>query len=568
MRDVEHGQDIIRRRIGPVAYRLRRIAAALAWATLSLVAVTLPAATAERSAMVIDANSGTVLYNSSGDAQRYPASLTKMMTLYMAFDLIEKGRLSYSDTIPITAQAAAQPPSKLGLEPGDRIVVRDAVRALVTKSANDIAVALAEHIGGSEANFARLMTKRARDIGMSKTTFKNASGLPNDEQTTTARDMLTLALRLQDDFPEHFKVFSTRAFSFKGSTHRNHNTLLYHYRGTDGIKTGYTRASGFNLVTSVHRDGRHLVAAVFGGSSAGSRNAEMRVLLDRSFARASNKRTRARSPQLIAKPMPAKRPARELAATPATPPSKPAPHATTAAAAVIAKPAPAARPVTPSPAADSMPPAPAADDISSKIAVARVRPVMLGTPAEGSIATQRNGAIVPAATGDSPIAMQDAAELEGRGRAPSTLHEQLANILAANRRPPVAAAVATAPEPPPYQLRGPVDAPEARPAQAPEEPAAKDRSGRVAPGGKGSGGNFVIQIGAFDSASEAERRLIQAKSTAARVLAGSSPVTEPVAKGDKQLYRARFAGFDSGAATAACIELRRHAIDCMVARVR
>lgn len=607
MSDVGRAGSVLCRRMeAAVASRLAPMLVALGVAIASGLCGVPPAVAAERSAMVIDANSGAVLYNSSGDEQRYPASLTKMMTLYLTFDLIEKGRLKYSDSIPISAQAAAQPPSKLGLQPGDGILVRDAVRALVTKSANDIAVALAEHIGGSEANFARLMTSKARAIGMSRSTFKNASGLPNDEQVTTARDMLTLALRLQDDFPEHYKVFATRSFAFKGASHRNHNTLLYHYRGTDGIKTGYTRMSGFNLVTSVHRDGRHLVAAVFGGNSAGSRNAEMRALLDCTFVRASPQRTRQRSPQLIAKPSPAKRPAVEVASAAKEKPAAPKPTFATAAAVAAAplagkppRPAVELRVAVAPPPAEVAPAAaapaaavPPADDITSKVAVARVRPLLMGNNADGRIATQSNGAIQPAGTAGAPLALAASQESASAiaaapGRPPSTLHEQLANILASNRREPAAA---TAPmqtatvEPPTFNLRGPVDAPEATtarvaeaaptamPARAGQPRAAAEAVPAVArpakPAGRAAGQDFLIQIGAYDSVDEAERKLKQARETAAGVLDGSAPMTEAVTKGDRKLYRARFAGFDSARATEACIELRRHSIDCMVAKSR
>ncbi len=263
-------------------------------------------AEAKHAAMVIDANTGQVLHAQAADEARFPASLTKMMTLYMAFELIDMGRLTYQSKIKISQEAASAAPSKLDLDPGEDITAIDAIKALVTKSANDIAIAIAEHIGGTEANFARLMTAKARQIGMKSTTFRNASGLPDPGQVTTARDMLTLALRLQDDFPRHYGLFATRAFTYNGGTHRNHNTLLGSYAGTDGIKTGYTRASGFNLVSSVRRDGRHVVAAVFGGSSAASRNAHMRLLLNRALTQASAEKTR--KPMLIAKPKLAPRP--------------------------------------------------------------------------------------------------------------------------------------------------------------------------------------------------------------------------------------------------------------------
>ncbi len=258
--------------------------------------------------MAIDANTGDVLHAQSADEPRYPASLTKMMTLYVTFGEIEAGRLTTDSRIRISEAAASVAPSKLELDPGSDIALIDAMKALVTKSANDIAVAIAERIAGSEEAFARLMTDRARQIGMRSTTFRNASGLPNDEQVTTARDMLTLALRLQDDYPKLYRLFSLKYFTYNGDTHRNHNSLLFHYAGTEGIKTGYTRASGFNLVTSVKRDGKHVVAAVFGGQTAGTRNAQMRAILTRVFAKASSVKTRKPAPMLIARPKPAPRP--------------------------------------------------------------------------------------------------------------------------------------------------------------------------------------------------------------------------------------------------------------------
>jgi D-alanyl-D-alanine carboxypeptidase len=191
----------------------------------------------------------------------------------------------------------------LELEPGEELTVLDAIKALVTKSANDVAVALAQQIAGSEVNFARLMTRKAREIGMAHTTFRNASGLPDPEQVTTPRDMLTLALHLQDDFPRHYTLFATRTFTYAGHTHRNHNTLLTRYRGTDGIKTGYTRASGFNLISSVRRDGKHVVGAVFGGETARSRNVRMQSLLNAALAKAStNGRGGPRRPRRAACP--------------------------------------------------------------------------------------------------------------------------------------------------------------------------------------------------------------------------------------------------------------------------
>lgn len=242
--------------------------------------------------MVIDGNTGQVLHAQAADETRYPASLTKMMTLYIAFELMEQGRMVPATRIKVSDEAAGTSPSKLGLPAGSDIALADALRAIVTKSANDMAVALAEHIAGSERKFAILMTRKARELGMTATTFKNAHGLPDGEQVTTARDMLTLALRLNDDFPKQYALFGLRAFSYNGKTHRNHNTMLGVYPGMDGLKTGYTTASGFNLVASVRRNGKYVVAAVFGGSTASARNAHMRTILDRALAKASTEQTR------------------------------------------------------------------------------------------------------------------------------------------------------------------------------------------------------------------------------------------------------------------------------------
>lgn len=292
---------------------------AIALACLLTLSATDLSHAAKHAAMAIDGNTGKVLYNNSGDELRHPASLTKMMTLYLVFELIEAGKLSYETRLRISSRAASQPPSKLGLQAGESIRVIDAIKALITKSANDVAYALAEHIGGSEAGFARMMTKKARAIGMSRTVFKNASGLPHDEQVTTARDMITLGLRLRDDFPQHFKLFSTRTFTFGGKTYRNHNKLLGQLHGVDGIKTGYIRASGFNLVTSIKRDGKYVVAAVFGGRTAQTRNAEMTSLIYKALKDASTQITR--KPMLVAHSKAAVHPAAP-ARRPATAPSR------------------------------------------------------------------------------------------------------------------------------------------------------------------------------------------------------------------------------------------------------
>jgi D-alanyl-D-alanine carboxypeptidase len=256
--------------------------------------------TGRHAVLVIDANTGRVLHERSADAERYPASLVKLMTLYMIFELLEAGRLTYQTKIRFSAKAAGAAPSKLGVEPGTEIALIDAIKALITKSANDVAVALAEHVAGSEARFAQMMTRKARQLGMKSTQFRNASGLPDDDQVTTARDMITLALRLQDDFPKHYPLFATRTFSWSGDTYKNHNTLLFNYKGIDGMKTGYIRASGFNVVASVRRGNKRVIAAYFGGNTAALRNAAVRAHLDAALAKASEKRTRRRAVPLVA----------------------------------------------------------------------------------------------------------------------------------------------------------------------------------------------------------------------------------------------------------------------------
>ncbi len=242
--------------------------------------------------MIIDANSGAVLHATNIDEPRFPASLAKMMTLYIVFDMIEKHRLSLDTKLVISAYDASAQPTKLGLKEGESIVLSDAIKAIVTASANDVARAIAENLAGDEEKFAKYMTWQAHKLGMKHTTFRNASGLPDSEQTTTARDYVTLSLHLYDDFPEHFKVFKTAYFNYGRARYRNHNGLLFNFQGSDGIKTGYTRVSGFNLAASVHRGGKHVIGVIFGGRSVGDRNQRMRALLTAGLAKGSTQRTR------------------------------------------------------------------------------------------------------------------------------------------------------------------------------------------------------------------------------------------------------------------------------------
>lgn len=597
-------------------YTVRRnwwvVIASLMGALVS-VALALPASAAEKAAaMVIDANTGRVLHDKAGSEPRYPASLTKMMTLYLAFEAIEAGRLQFSTPLTVSERAAAAAPSKLGLDAGSEIALRDAIKALIVKSANDMAIAIAEKISGSEEAFARLMTKRARQIGMRDTTFRNASGLPNPKQLTTARDMLTLAMRMQDDFPQHYRLFSTRSFSYGGKTYRTHNALLGRFPGVDGIKTGYTRASGFNLVSSYKAGGKYVVGAVFGGASAGVRDAHMRMLLARGIEQASTERTRKSTPQLIAEAKPAERPS-------PNPIKKPSPPA-------APKPAPVSVALEEPSATTDAPDAVVGGTERSapKIAIAKVKAVSVLASASSDEKVEANSlpvqetAATPAVpqraaplalatmtarpdfaalkaqlaarvasepteaeaglTSFAPVSVAPLAEMPARetetvvakpeslGRPPSTLQAQLASFAGEGNdrpnslggsaeKPALQAAVADIPAPMPV----PVSTGTSRDRPRNSSPASLSAASRVEPG-------FHVQIGVYSSTSDAERAMAAAKTKASHVLAASSPVAIPITKGEKQLYRARFAGFDSASAATACNELRRNGLDCFVAR--
>ena len=555
---------------------LRHFAAAAMALTMTLTAASQAVAQSRHAAMIIDANSGEVLHADKADEPRFPASLTKMMTLYMVFEQIEAGRLSMGTKIKISQEAASAQPTKLDLEPGEQITVADAVKALITKSANDMAIALAEAVAGSEHQFAELMTRKARAIGMRSTTFRNASGLPDPGQITTARDMLTLALHLQDDFPKYYPLFALRSFTYNGSTYRNHNTMLNSYDGIDGIKTGYTRMSGFNLVTSLRRGDKHLVGAVFGGTTAGTRNLTMRMLLTRGLMKASTRKTRKPQPVLVARARPASRPAQKVAAVE----PKPAPRPQIAAPAPQPRAAPAAIAVAqPEPA-----PAPeAAAEPQPAIEIAKVRPVMVAarvrrtafvippaaeplsnaqpTPEQVALEQPRQqtevavlrGSLAPpphqpvaAATHVQPAAPVSAPMLPARGLPPSTLQAQAASLAqpAPAAAPPQRMQQVAFATQAPSKLRGPDPANLPQPAPA--------------------AGGFHIQIGAYASSTEAERVLKETQAKAASLLRSASLVTAPVQKETRTLYRARFAGFNATAAASTCLELRRAQIDCFV----
>jgi D-alanyl-D-alanine carboxypeptidase len=466
-------------------------------------------------ALVIDANTGRVLHAANADARRFPASLTKLMTLYLVFEQMEAGRLTVTTPIKISAQATSVPPSKLGLDPGEAIPLGAAIRTLVTKSANDVAVAIAEHISGSEAAFARTMTAKARQLGMHATVFRNAHGLPDPEQVTTARDMVTLSLALYDHFPRHARVFATRQFTYAGATYRNHNTMLGSFEGMEGIKTGYTRASGFNLSASVRRNGRHVVAVVMGGRTAAARNAQMRTLLTGGLARANT--TRSRGPVMLAgaEPAPAARPA----------PRQP-------------NPAPQPVPRLVEPIRPAIPPERATNE--PPIRMARVRTVPIVQAPNGHQWHQR-------ATAALPPPRQVVMPEDGHGARPSTLDAQARRL--DSGQPAVYAAQHGTPSNTTFAA--------AQPAHAPPSYA-----------GAISHGDYAVQVGAFPTAAEAEARLREIRHAAGNLLASAVDLTEPVAQGQRTLYRARFTGLDAGPAAQTCTALRRQRVDCFVTRLR
>ena len=612
-RDGVYGIGLSQRRARQVLLLALTVAQLVA---LPILLVT-PAVAADRhAAFVVDGNTGDVLRAEQADEPRYPASLTKMMTLYLAFEAIEAGRASYTTRISVSQEAASQAPTKLDLDPGETIQLIDAMKALITKSANDMAVAIGEHLGGSHARFAELMTDKARLLGMSRTTFRNANGLPDPGQITTARDMVTLALRLHDDFPTHYQLFAIKSFNYGRSSYRNHNNLLFNFQGTEGIKTGYTRASGFNLVASVRRGSRHVIGAVFGGSSSSRRDDTMRLMLSHALIKASPLKTRRPAPVLVAQARPAQRPAPRPEATPiqvataatteprpeSRPESRPEPRSAPRAAAMpeprrTAAPALQSEPVV---APQQAPMQPAASQVT--IDVARVKPVMVplrsrsseptpqvaaATPmaapalattlaaariapksappqvAEPKLVRQIVPAPVPTAVAfASPPPVSSALVTSstgpigaGRGAAPSTLEQQAANL--ARGAQPVAAAPA---QPAAAAIRF---------AQASATPRYLRGPSPAAPTTvPAATGGFEVQIGAYASQAEADRALAAAGTTAADLLAAHPGRSILVQTESRQLYRARLTGFNSNSAASTCLELRRRQIDCFVMKAQ
>ena len=511
--------------------------------------------------IIVDANSGATLTATNADGLRFPASLTKIMTLYLLFERLDAGKISLNTEMPVSSHAASQAPTKLGLRPGQTIRVEDAIKGLVTRSANDAAVVIAEFIGGDEDDFAKMMTRKARALGMTRTVYRNASGLPNDDQVTTARDQATLGRAIQERFPRYYRYFATASFNYRGRNIRNHNHLLGKVEGVDGIKTGYTRASGFNLVTNLRRGNRHLVGVVMGGRSGGSRDAIMRNLLAANLEKASGRRTVAaiveRSPS-EANAAVAEEDARTRPAAPvqvqgaiqvaADTNNAPPPARATAAAAPV--PTPVERPV--------QDPAPLTNGVIQNKALAAIpgstepmKPVRVKT------LQVRAGAVRVASAGPTSLAPQAAEANDVSGSvSPRELPVQPPNhgtgqgilgVLPASSvaaPPPRHAAVETShPAPQTVQNQGAI------------KTVATAHSG------------WIVQVGALESESQARERLEAARERARGMLGKADPFTEPVVtRGDKKLYRARFAGLERDQAEAVCKQLKRSDMSCITIR--
>jgi D-alanyl-D-alanine carboxypeptidase len=507
------------------------------------------------SAIVVDGNTGAVLHASNADASRHPASLTKIMTLYLLFERLEAGKIKLDTQLKVSEHAAEQAPTKLGLKPGQTIAVEDAIKAVVTKSANDAAVAIAENLGGDEDGFAKLMTDKAHALGMSRTTYVNASGLPDDDQVTSAQDQSLLGRAIQERFPRYYKYFSTEEFVYHGAAMRNHNHLLGVVGGVDGIKTGYTHASGFNLVTSVHRDGRYIVAVVLGGRSASERDGHMRELINAHIKEASLRHS---TPAIAEK-------AEQRSET------KPVAFAKAPLSATHAEPAATA---TLTPKASGNAPVGNSDPIqpllvktityrTAPLQTASLAPLPALVPASGP-----QPAVAP------PVRTVPVAQLP---EPPSTV------VVTSTEPAPIAGAPKAEPakpEPPPKTERAKPEAakPEAAKPEAAKHETAKPEAAKPepmktvlaslepTPAQIRARGGWLIQIGAFEGQDEAKEHLSDARHKAPATLASADPFTERVQKGDKALYRARFAGFDKTTAETACKQLKRSDIACITVK--
>lgn len=563
--------------------RLPAIIGTFAVAALALTATLSPAEAARKkrgggysppyAAIVIDAKTGRMLHGVNENALRHPASITKVMTLYMLFEQMERGRFRMDSPLRVSSYAAARPPSKIGFDPGETIEVKDAIKALITKSANDVAVTVAENIAGDEDTFAEQMTRRARQLGMSRTTFKNASGLPDREQVTTARDLTILARAIQERFPRHYHLFQTRNFEFAGRNYRNHNKLLGRVEGVDGIKTGYTRMSGFNLMTSAKADGRHIVSIVLGGRSGRLRDNIMAGLVVAHLPRAT---TGPRS-TLVAQ-MPDND---DDDTTPAAETRQPArAERTRVAAAQEAVPAPVRPQVTQREAVAEAPVA-AIRPVARPIELAAARPVTASATAAAFAAptpTSTSAQAMRWATGAPPAGAREI-------RPPATV-AQAAPVRTEAPRAAVQVASAQIVTPAPPAVRPPAPMVAAAPApvravpmaaqpaqarsDAPRPPANVQFTSSVAKSTEKPeptlATGWMIQLGATDDEGKAKGILSNARAKS-RTLAEAKGFTQSVERGGATLFRARFAGFDDQSeANNACRDLKRSGFSCFATR--
>ena len=474
--------------------------------------------------IVVDGNTGAVLQASNPDASRHPASLTKIMTLYLLFERLDAGKIKLDTPLKVSEHASDQDPTKLDLKPGQTIPVEDAIKGVVTRSANDAAVVIAESLGGSESEFAKLMTQKAHALGMSRTTYVNASGLPDDDQITTARDQALLGRAIQDRFPTYYKYFSLPAFVYHGVAIRNHDHLLGQVQGVDGIKTGFTRASGFNLVTSVHRDGRYVVAVVLGGRSSFQRDAHMRELIGAHIKEASLQRT---APAIAEHTAPRDEP-QQAAVTKASTVSRADPTPTATVSTRVAT--GSNDPIQP---------------LLVKTVSYRVAPVQAA-----GLAPMPALVTAPAPQPEAPRVVVASADTVPPVTIPAVKSDPIkaGPAKAEIAKPEVATAAPASAEP--------VKAEPGKAEPAKSEPPAQFRAR----------GGWLIQIGAYPGEDEAKQHLSAARTKVRDKLAAADPFTERVLKGDKALYRARFAGFDKETADATCKQLKRNDFDCITVK--
>jgi D-alanyl-D-alanine carboxypeptidase len=556
------------------------------------------------SSIIVDGNSGSVLSSNNPDGLRHPASLTKIMTLYLLFERLEAGRMKLDTEMQVSEHASEQSPTKLGLRPGQTIKVEDAIKGLVTRSANDAAVVIAEAIGGDEDDFARMMTRKARSLGMSKTVYRNASGLPNDEQVTSARDQATLGRAIQDRFPRYYRYFSTSVFNYRGQSIRNHNHLLGKVEGIDGIKTGYTRASGFNLVSSMRRGNRHLVGVVMGGRSGGSRDAIMRSLLAENLEKGATVRTAAaiteknvadgstdvaeadapsRGTEAAQVASSAAASAEPAVAALAPAPPRPAAKASLMAAAAAALPSPPARV---EPAAKPEPksePAPLTNGVIQSQPMAIIpgsaepmKPVKVKTvqvkaggtklasagPSQPAPPTTNAIPVRPevaetssAVVASAEIAKTDVPKTEvARPAARTEMPQQPAGFGTGNGILGVL---------PASSLQQPTSAPQT---VAAVQPQAVQPAVLTKPALSAVHTGWIIQVGALESEDEARQRIDLARNQSRGLLGKADPFTEVVSKDNRKLYRARFAGLEREQAEAVCRTLKRADISCITIR--